>query len=132
MSKPKYKDPLTPQERRAITVIARNPRIGPKELGDQIGATKDVVSRVVARLVKLGWVYERKNPEDRRFTQLGMTKAGERGVYEWAAHENHMKLGSFKITDIHVWTGQDGQTEATIEFEHVPAEKDEEETPTKS
>jgi len=105
-----YTDPLSAAERRAMLVIATNPKIAPKEIGDRIGTEKEVMSRIVKKLVGLGWVFERKNPEDRRFTQLGMTKAGERALYEWAANRHSKKVGTFEIRGVSVWTGDDEPT----------------------
>jgi predicted transcriptional regulator len=102
-----YTDPLNELERKVFTLIAATPRITSKEIGEKIGVEKDMVSRVVKKLVLMGWVFERKNPEDRRFTQLGMTKKGEGAMYEYVVARYHKRPGTFKINGIRVWTGED-------------------------
>jgi DNA-binding MarR family transcriptional regulator len=87
--------------------IAQNPKIAPKDIGERIGADKDVMSRIVKKLVGLGWVFERKNPEDRRFTQLGMTGRGQEALYEWAANRYCKPAGTFRIEGIQVWEGRE-------------------------
>jgi len=102
-----YTDPLNDPERRAFNVIAMTPRITSKEVGEIIKVEKDMVSRIVKKLVLMGWVFERKNPQDRRFTQLGMTEKGEDAMYDYVAARYHKRKGTFRINGIYVWTGQD-------------------------
>jgi DNA-binding MarR family transcriptional regulator len=107
LSQPKWEDPLNQQERAALLEIGRRAGLGPKEVGEKIGAEKDMMSKITKKLVKLGFVFERKNPEDRRYTQLGMTKAGERAMYDWVQYKYNKPPGSFKIKDIEPWEGGD-------------------------
>lgn len=107
LSLPRWQDPLTEQERKALIQIAANPKIGPKEVGESIRAEKDVMSRIIKKLVGLGLLFERKNPDDRRYTQLGMTEAGKAAMYEWVAYKFNKRPGTFRIEDIFVWTGED-------------------------
>lgn len=106
LSQPKWEDPLNAQERKALLEVSKNPTIGPKEVGQIIGAEKDMMSKIMKKLVRLGFVFERKNPEDRRHSQLGMTKRGEAAMYEWAAYTYKKTPGSFTIKDIRVWEGE--------------------------
>ena len=61
---------------------------------------------IVKKLVGLGWVFERKNPEDRRFSQLGMTEEGKAALYEWAANHYGKRPGTFTIRGVKVWEGE--------------------------
>src|SRR4051794_1758205 len=97
-----YSDPLNEQERKAFNMIATSPRITSKEIGEAINVEKDMMSRIVKKLVHMGWVFERKNPEDRRYTQLGMTKKGEAAMYEYIAKRYRKDRGTFRIEGIHV------------------------------
>lgn len=57
---------------------------GVSEIGSQMGVTNAAVSQVVERLVQLGLVERREDPDDRRARRLSLTPEGqvliERGI----------------------------------------------------
>jgi DNA-binding MarR family transcriptional regulator len=114
----RYRDPLQKPEREVFVEIAGNPRITAKEVAERTGLNPDVVSKAIKKLVTNSWVFERKNPQDRRQTQLGMTPQGDQAMHEWLANVQGRKPGSFRITDIRVWTGnEDGRTTYTVTYD---------------
>jgi DNA-binding MarR family transcriptional regulator len=74
---------------RLLVGVHRHGPIGVVELSDRSGRDHTTVSRQVAKLVELGLVERRENPQDRRVSRLAATSAGARMARDIAvAHQN--------------------------------------------
>jgi DNA-binding MarR family transcriptional regulator len=98
-----YQAPITDTEAFVLVEIAKKPMESPTYYGNLRRLGPDMMSRIVRKLVGLGFVYERKNPSNRRFTQLGMTPAGLAALQEMV---DHRMARSMPLRNLWTWTGE--------------------------
>jgi DNA-binding MarR family transcriptional regulator len=63
-------------EMMALGELAEDDSMSQRELAQRLGLEKSTVSRLVAGLERRGWVERDRNPSNRRFYQLRLTRAG--------------------------------------------------------
>jgi DNA-binding MarR family transcriptional regulator len=69
---------LTPLQLRALVLLGHGDGLPMGELAGALGVHPSNATRVCDRLVRLGLVRRRENPDDRRTLAAGLTPAGER------------------------------------------------------
>lgn len=98
-----YKAPFTDLEAFVLVDIAKHTMEGASFYGALAKIGTDQMSRIVKKLVGLGYLHERKNPADRRFSQLGMTRAGLAALQEMVDNRGMGK--SFPVGNVWIWEG---------------------------
>jgi DNA-binding MarR family transcriptional regulator len=81
---------LTPSQVSTLAVIARHGPIGLGELADREAMSPPTLSRIVGRLLDLGYVRRQTNTEDRRSARVQLTPRGRRAVERMRAERTSL------------------------------------------
>jgi DNA-binding MarR family transcriptional regulator len=85
---------LSPPMIALLAWVSQSPGCGVLELADELNVTPPTVSIGVRRLVRDGWLVQRRDPNDRRAKPLFLTKKSEALVAQFRSHQSKV-LGLF-------------------------------------
>ena len=77
MMKPPSESPLSMPQVAMLNWVARSPGCGVREIAQGLHVTPPTVSVGVRRLIKDGWIEQKKDPNDRRARPLFLTEKGQ-------------------------------------------------------
>jgi DNA-binding MarR family transcriptional regulator len=77
MMKPPSESPLSMPQVTMLNWVARSPGCGVREIAQGLHVTPPTVSVGVRRLIKDGWIEQKKDPKDRRARPLFLTEKGQ-------------------------------------------------------
>ena len=70
--------PLTVTQAHALAVIAAQPGISQRDLGDTLGLARATTSELVTQLARRGWISQSQSISDRRQRSIELTPTGRR------------------------------------------------------
>jgi DNA-binding MarR family transcriptional regulator len=86
--------PLPPSEAELLALVGRDPDVSVNEAAGVMQLAPNSVSTLVGRLVALGLLERRVDPDDRRAARLRLTVAGDARVQAWRRHRDGVVRGA--------------------------------------
>jgi DNA-binding MarR family transcriptional regulator len=108
----------------ALGELSATGQLSQLELGEALGLEKSTVSRLVAGLERRGWVVRRRDPANRRYVRLELTRAGTDVAAHLGAHlcaHHRALLGELTAEERHALAVGLTALDRAIRRHHRPA-----------
>ena len=85
---------VSASEGSALAELATGPGLSQQDLADRLGLEKSTISRLVTGLERKGWITRERDPDNRRYYRLQLTRTGKTTARKvrTAWHERHQRI----------------------------------------